>query len=179
MKDINFNARRIGIIKILEKMGGKISVQNQRNETNDIIADITSKSSSLKSINISGDIISDLIDELPILFIACAVCKGVSHINNIEELRYKESDRINSMERGLNILGIKTESTLDSIKIYGGEFAGGIVDSCGDHRVAMAFSIAALVSKKPITVLNTKNVSTSFPNFIDLLIEIGAEVYES
>ena len=179
MKDINFNERRVGIIKVLEKMGGKITIYNERNETNDVIVDIESEYSHLKPIDISGDIISDLIDELPILFIVCAVCKGVSHIHNIEELRYKESDRINSMERGLNTLGIKTESTLNSIKIYGGEFTGGIVDSYGDHRVAMAFSIAALVSKKPITVLNTKNISTSFPNFIDLLIEIGVEVYES
>ena len=99
-------------------------------------------------------------------------------VKDIEELRYKESDRINSMERGLNKLGIKTESTQSSIKIHGGELLGGIVDSYGDHRVAMAFSVAALVSKKPITILNTENVSTSFPNFVDLLIEIGAEVYE-
>ena len=179
MKDINFNERRIGIIKVLERMGGKISIYNKRHETNDIIVDITAEYSHLKPINISGDIISDLIDELPILFIVCAVCEGISHINNIEELRFKESDRIKSMESGLNILGIKTESTQSSIKIHGGEFTGGIVDSCGDHRVAMAFSIAALVSKKPITVLNTENVSTSFPNFIDSLIDIGAEIYES
>ena len=179
MKDINFNERRIGIIKVLEKMGAKISINNKRNETNDTIVDITSEYSALKPINISGDVISDLIDELPILFIVCAACKGVSNINNIEELRYKESDRINSMEKGLNILGIKTESTQSSIKIYGGDFTGGIVDSYGDHRVAMAFSIAALISKKPITILNTDNISTSFPNFIDILIEIGVELYET
>ena len=178
MKNINFNERRIGIIKILEKMGAKISIDNERHEANEIIVDITSEYSNLKPINISGDIISDLIDELPILFVVCALCEGVSHIKDIEELRYKESDRINSMERGLNKLGIKTESTQSSIKIHGGELLGGIVDSYGDHRVAMAFSVAALVSKKPITILNTENVSTSFPNFVDLLIEIGAEVYE-
>jgi len=179
MKDINFNQRRIGIIKILDKMGARISIDNERHEINDIIVDITSEHSIMKPIDISGDIIADLIDELPILFIVCAVCKGVSHIKDIEELRYKESDRIDSMERGLNKLGIKTESTHSSIKIHGGELKGGIVDSNGDHRVAMAFSIAALISKKPITILNTENVSTSFPNFIDILIEIGAEVYES
>lgn len=179
MRDINFNERRIGIIKVLEKMGAKISINNKRHETNDTIVDISSEYSPLKPINISGDVISDLIDELPILFIACAACKGVSNINNIEELRYKESDRINSMERGLNILGIKTESTQGSIKIHGGDFTGGIVDSYGDHRVAMAFSIAALISKKPITILNTDNISTSFPNFIDILTEIGVELYET
>ena len=179
MKDINFNERRTGIAKVLQKMGAKITVENKRYEANELIVDITSEYSVLSAVDVSGENISDLIDEFPILFIVCAVCKGVSNIDNIEELRYKESDRINSMEKGLNTLGIKTESTKTSIKIHGGEFNGGIVDSFGDHRVAMAFAIAALISKKPITILNTQNISTSFPNFIDLLMEIGVEVYES
>ena len=179
MKNINYNDRRIGIIKVLEKMGAKITIDNKRTEINDTVVDITSEYSQLESVDINGEIISDLIDELPILFIVCAACNGISQISNIEELRYKESDRIESMEKGLNLLGIKTESTQDSIKIHGGKLTGGIVDSFGDHRVAMAFSIAALISEKPITILNTKNISTSFPNFLDLLIEIGAELYES
>ena len=179
MKNINYNDRRIGIIKVLEKMGAKITIDNKRTETNDTVVDITSEYSQLESVDVNGEIISDLIDELPILFIVCAACNGISQISNIEELRYKESDRIESMEKGLNLLGIKTESTQDSIKIHGGKLTGGIVNSFGDHRVAMAFSIAALISEKPITILNTKNISTSFPNFLDLLIEIGAELYES
>jgi len=130
-------------------------------------------------VKIDGEIISSLIDELPILFVACALCDGVSEINDIEELRYKESDRIKAMEDGLNILGVKTTSSNSSLKIYGGSIKGGIVDCQGDHRVAMAFSIAALVTNKSITILNTENISTSFPNFVDTLSNIGAEIYES
>ena len=161
IKNVNVNPSRIGIIKILDKMGAKISIDNERHEINDTIVDITSEHSILKPIDISGDIITDLIDELPILFIVCAVCKGVSHIKDIEELRYKESDRIDSMERGLNKLGIKTESTHSSIKIHGGELRGGIVDSYGDHRVAMAFSIAAFSIVLISSTLSAKTIHFS------------------
>tara|TARA_B100001057_G_scaffold9243_1_gene8544 strand:- start:78940 stop:80238 length:1299 start_codon:yes stop_codon:yes gene_type:complete len=179
MPNVNFNNHRIGIIKVLKKMGAQIEIENERSQCNEPIADITSYSSQLSPVKIDGEIISSLIDELPILFVACALCDGVSEINDIEELRYKESDRIKAMEDGLNILGVKTSSSNSSLKIYGGSIKGGIVDCQGDHRVAMAFSIAALVTNKPITILNTENISTSFPNFVDTLSNIGAEIYES
>ena len=118
-----------------------------------------------------------MIDELPILFIACACCEGVSTISDIEELRHKESDRIKSMEEGLAILGIDVETTPNSIKIKGGDFSGGIVNSYGDHRIAMAFLIAGLVSKKPITIIDTDNINTSFPSFIDILKCQNNEIY--
>ena len=176
--NININKYRTGIIVVLEKMGANISIINKRLESNEEIGDIIIESSQLKSLNIGGDIISTLIDELPILFIACAVSSGTSKITGIEELRYKESDRIKSMEEGLIAVGIGVTSTIDSIEINGGEILGGKINSYGDHRIAMAFAIAALVSKKSITITNTKNISTSFPNFIDLMREQGAEIYE-
>ena len=111
-------------------------------------------------------------------FIACAVSSGISKISGIEELRHKESDRIKSMEEGLIEIGIKVSSTIDSIEINGGEILGGKINSYGDHRIAMAFAIAALISKKSITIVDTKNISTSFPNFIDLMREQRADIYE-
>ena len=176
--NVNINKYRAGIIFVLEKMGANISIINQRVESNEKIGDLIIKSSTLKSINIGGVIISSLIDELPILFIACAVATGVSKITGIEELRYKESDRIKSMEEGLTSVGIRVSSTIDSIEIHGGEILGGKINSYGDHRIAMAFAIAALVSKKSITIIDTKNISTSFPNFIDLMREQGVNIYE-
>ena len=176
--NININKYRVGIITVLKKMGANISIINKRLDSNEEIGDLIIKSSHLKSLNIGGEIISTLIDELPILFIACAVSSGVSKISGIEELRYKESDRIKSMEEGLNAVGIKSTSTLDSIEINGGEILGGKINSYGDHRIAMAFSIAALISKKSITITDTKNISTSFPNFIDLMREQRADIYE-
>ena len=176
--NVNINKYRTGIITVLKEMGANISVINKRFDSNEELGDLIIKSSQLKSLSIGGEIISTLIDELPILFIACAVSSGISKISGIEELRYKESDRIKSMEEGLIAIGIKVTSTIDSIEINGGEILGGKINSYGDHRIAMAFAIAALVSKKSITIIDTKNISTSFPNFIDVMREQGAEIYE-
>jgi len=178
LKNIGINKLRIGLIEILIEMGANIRVFNKSVICNESVADIEVQYSELKPINISGEKISRLIDELPILFIACAVCKGISEFHDIGELRFKESDRIKSMEEGLNVLGIKTLSTTDSLKIFGGSFNGGIVNSNHDHRVAMSFIVAGAISKKPITVLNTENIPTSFPNFKTTINGIGAEVYE-
>ena len=177
LANIGVNPLRTGIIDILLKMGANIKLTNCRTICNEPVADIKVKYSQLKPINISGDIISRLIDELPILFIACATCNGLSLIENIRELRYKESDRIEAMENGLKKLGITIVSTENSIKITGGTFSGGIIDSYGDHRIAMSFLIAGLVSSKPITVLNTSNINTSFPNFEDILRNQKIDVY--
>ena len=176
--NVNINKYRTGIITVLKKMGANISIINKRLDSNEEIGDLIIKSSHLKSLNIGGEIISTLIDELPILFIACAVSSGVSKISGIAELRHKESDRIKSMEEGLNAVGIQVTSTIDSIEIIGGDILGGKINSYGDHRIAMAFAIAALISKKSITIIDTKNISTSFPNFIDLMREQRADIYE-
>ena len=132
----------------------------------------------MNPINISGEIISRLIDELPILFIACATCNGLSSLEDIGELRYKESDRIEAMENGLRKLGIAIVSSKNSLSITGGQFTGGIIDSYGDHRIAMSFLIAGLLSSKPITVLNTSNINTSFPGFDDILRNQKIDLYE-
>ena len=179
LTNIGVNPLRTGIIDILLKMGANIKLTNCRTICNEPVADIKVKYSQLKPINISGDIISRLIDELPILFIACATCNGLSLIEDIHELRYKESDRIEAMENGLKKLGITIVSTENSMKITGGTFSGGIIDSYGDHRIAMSFLIAGLVSSKPITVLNTSNINTSFPNFEDILRNQKIDIYTS
>tara|TARA_Y100000741_G_scaffold31857_1_gene22593 strand:+ start:89 stop:1390 length:1302 start_codon:yes stop_codon:yes gene_type:complete len=176
--NIGTNPLRTGILDVLTDMGADIKFINNRVIGNEPVSDIRIKYSRLKSINVSSKIISRLIDELPILFIACATCDGTSTINDIKELRYKESDRILSMETGLKKLGIHVTSTENSISITGGSINGGIVDSFGDHRVAMSFLIAGLVSKKPITVTNTENINTSFPNFIDILREQNIDIYK-
>ena len=178
IKDVCINKYRIGLINILKKMGGQIEFQNPRTNCNEDIADIHVSYSELHAIDISGHIISSLIDELPILFIACACASGKSVISDIKELRYKESDRIQSMEKGLRELGVDVSSTASSISIIGGNINGGIVDSFDDHRVAMSFAISGIISSKPITILKTNNIATSFPNFIDTLRKINVEVYE-
>ena len=177
LRSIGVNPLRTGIVDVLIKMGADIKLVNSRSVCNEPIADIQVKSSKLKPIKLAGDIISRLIDELPILFIACACCDGVSVIEDIGELRHKESDRIKSMEEGLINLGIDVKTTQNSIEITGGAFRGGIVNSYGDHRVAMSFIVSGFVSQKPVTVTDTENINTSFPNFIDILKENNNEIY--
>ena len=178
LKNINMNKYRTGIVTILEKMGAKIDIDNIKTISNELVGDLKVKSSKLRSIEISGEIISSLIDELPIIFIACALSEGVSKISGIEELRYKESDRIKTMEEGLKSIGIDVSSTQDSITISGGKISGGKVNSYGDHRVAMSFAIAGIVSDSSISISNTKNISTSFPSFVNLLREQGVQIFE-
>ena len=117
LPNININKYRLGIIHVLKKMGANIKIYNERSESNELIGDLDVTSSKLKSIILDGSIISTLIDELPILFIACSVASGVSKISGIEELRHKESDPIKSMEEGLKAVGINVSSNNDSIEI--------------------------------------------------------------
>ena len=172
------NKYRTGILSVLKQMGAEIEISNIERISNEYVGNIKVKYSKLKSINISGEIIPSLIDELPILFIACSVASGVSKISGIEELRHKESDRIKAMENGLSAVGIKVSSTQDSIEITGGKIMGGKIDSYDDHRIAMSFAIAGLISETSLTIMNTRNIATSFPNFITLLKDLGSEVYE-
>ena len=177
LENIGVNPLRTGIIDVLLEMGANIKFINQRIVCNEPVADIKVKYSKLNPIKLSGKIISRLIDELPILFIACTTCNGLSLIEDIKELRYKESDRIKAMESGLRKLGISLTSTENSLEINGGHLNGGIVDSFGDHRIAMSFLIAGLISEKPITVLDTSNIDTSFPGFENILRNQDIYIY--
>ena len=159
-------------------MGADIRVSNIKKISNESVADIEVRYSNLKPANVSGDVIPSLIDELPILFIACAITPGISKISGIEELRHKESDRIKAMEDGLRSIGINVSSTNNSIEITGGKILGGKVDSCSDHRIAMSFAIAGLVSESSITITDTKNIATSFPSFVSILKSQGVEIFE-
>ncbi len=178
LDNININKYRTGILTVLKDMGADIRVSNIKKISNESVADIEVRYSNLKPANVSGDVIPSLIDELPILFIACAITPGISKISGIEELRHKESDRIKAMEDGLRSIGINVSSTNNSIQITGGKILGGKVDSCSDHRIAMSFAIAGLVSESSITITDTKNIATSFPSFVSILKSQGVEIFE-
>ena len=116
------------------------------------------------------------IDEFPAIFIAAACAEGETILTGAEELRVKESDRIQTMADGLVALGIEAQSTPDGIKIHGGYFSGGEVDSHGDHRIAMSFAMAALKSDAEIIINDCRNVDTSFPGFVDLAAKSGLHI---
>ena len=179
IQNVLFNKTRIGFINVLKKMNAKISISNIKTKQNEKTADISVKySQKLKGVILNKKEVVNMIDEIPIFALIACYADGTTKVCDALELRYKESDRIKSMEEGLIAVGIKVTSTIDSIEINGGEILGGKINSYGDHRIAMAFAIAALVSKKSITIVDTQNISTSFPNFIDLMREQWANVYE-
>jgi 3-phosphoshikimate 1-carboxyvinyltransferase len=176
---VGINPTRIGIITILNVMGADISLENEHVVGDEPVADIRIKSAKLHGIEIPVEQVPLAIDEFPIIFIAAACAKGKTILKGAHELRVKETDRILAMAKGLEILGISTEILEDGLIIEGGTFSGGTVESYDDHRIAMAFAIAGAVAKTPITIKNTENVATSFPNFIELAASVGCQVSSS
>ena len=178
LEHVGINATRDGVIHILRLMGADISVFNQRRVGGEPVADIRVCSSRLKGIAIPAQLVPLAIDEFPALFIAAACAEGETVLTGAEELRVKESDRIQVMADGLITLGIQAEATADGIKIMGGQLQGGTVDSRGDHRIAMSFAMAALRAAAEIRVENCANVNTSFPGFTGLAGRTGLQISE-
>ena len=176
IKNVGLNDLRTGGIEILKLMGANIELKNIKNYGLEKVGDIIVHSSKLKGITIPEKYIASAIDEFPALFIASANAFGKTILNNASELKFKESNRLLVMSEGLTLCGINNNLNDDGIVIQGGKISGSIIDSKGDHRVAMAFSIAGLVSSENITILNTKNVSTSFPDFHNLMKSLGLNI---
>ncbi len=178
LEHVGINPTRTGVIDILKLMGGDISLENQREVGGEIVADIRVRSAKLKGIDIPEDLVPLAIDEFPVLFVAASVAEGRTVLRGAEELRVKESDRIQVMADGLIALGVKAEPTPDGIIIEGGSIGGGEVWAHGDHRIAMSFSVASLRATAPIRIHDCANVATSFPNFLALSAQVGIRVAE-
>ena len=176
LKHVGINPTRTGVIDILRLMGAKIEVLNERTVGGEPVADLHVVYSPLKGIDIPEELVPLAIDEFPVLFVAAACAEGQTCLTGAEELRVKESDRIQVMADGLQILGVDAQSTADGMIIQGGAIGGGVVTSHGDHRIAMSFSIAGLRAAAPITVLDCANVNTSFPEFKDLVKSLGLDL---
>ena len=175
---VGINPRRMGLIRILQKMGAQIEIFNRIETGYEPMADIRVQASKLSGIDIDSTLVPSAIDEFPILFIAAACAEGKTTMHGLAELRHKESDRIASMVNGLQQLGINIYNIDNAVVINGGIIRGGECDSAGDHRVAMAFAMAALCAQAPITIKNTVNVATSFPGFVDMAKRLGLTIKE-
>jgi len=176
LEHVGINPTRTGVIDILKLMGGDITLENQREVGGEPVADIRVRAAKLKGIDIPEDLVPLAIDEFPVLFVAAACAEGRTVLRGAEELRVKESDRIQVMADGLISLGVKAEPTPDGIIIEGGVIGGGEVWAHGDHRIAMSFSVASLRAGAPIRIHDCANVATSFPNFLALAAEVGINV---
>jgi len=176
LENVGINPTRDGVISILKRMGADITLSNQRQICGEPVADIRVRSAQLQGIDIPEELVPLAIDEFPAIFVAAACASGVTRLTGAEELRVKESDRIQVMADGLLKLGIDVEPTPDGIVIQPGIFTGGEVDSHGDHRIAMSFSMAALRATGDITIHDCDNVATSFPNFVELATRSGLKI---
>ena len=176
LQHVGINPTRTGVIDILKLMGADIEILNPREAGGEPVADIRIRSSQLKGIDIPEALVPLAIDEFPVLFVAAACAEGETRLTGAEELRVKESDRIQVMADGLQVLGVDAVPTEDGMVVRGGPMGGGVVQSHGDHRIAMAFSIAGLRASAPITIHDCANVNTSFPTFISLAQSLGLAV---
>ncbi|MEY4719413.1 MAG: hypothetical protein RL563_2031, partial [Pseudomonadota bacterium] len=174
LKHVGINPTRTGVIDILRLMGANIEVMNEREVGGEPVADLRVRSAPLKGIEIPEALVPLAIDEFPVLFVAAACAEGQTVLTGAKELRVKESDRIQVMADGLQILGVDAQPTEDGMIVNGGgQIGSGEVDSHGDHRIAMSFSIAGLRASGPITIQDCANVNTSFPEFKQLATQLG------
>jgi 3-phosphoshikimate 1-carboxyvinyltransferase len=179
LQHVGVNPTRTGIIELLGQMGAEIELSNEKEVGGEPVADLTVRYSPLQGIEIDPALVPLAIDEFPVLFVAAACANGCTVLRGAEELRVKESDRIEAMAEGLKTLGIDLETFADGIRIEGGTgLGGGTIDSHGDHRIAMAFAVAGLRASGEIEILNCQNVATSFPGFVSQAIEIGLKIEE-
>lgn len=170
IKNVGINPTRTGIIDVLKKMGANIRVLNEKISSGELVGDLHITSSELMGIEISGEIIPRLIDEIPIIAVAAAFAKGITVIKDAEELKIKESNRIKAMVTELKKIGANIEETNDGMIIYGKDsLIGGKVESYDDHRIAMALAIAGLRSEKGVFINNSNCVNISFPSFFNIL----------
>jgi 3-phosphoshikimate 1-carboxyvinyltransferase len=173
LEHVGLNPTRTGVLAILRQMGADIDVLNERNVGGEPVGDLRVRAAPLRGIRIPEDQVPLAIDEFPALFVAAACAEGETVLTGAEELRVKESDRIQVMADGLVALGVDARPTPDGIVIRGGAVGSGRIASHGDHRIAMSFAMAALRAGGPIDIDDCANVNTSFPGFATVAAGVG------
>lgn len=177
LRHVGMNPTRVGVIRILQAMGADIHCCHEKIVGGEPVADIRVRAAPLHGITIPAEQVPLAIDEFPALFVAAAYAAGTTILNGAKELRFKESDRLSVMAQGLSRLGADARATDDGMVIHGGvSLHGGEIDSCHDHRIAMAFAIAALRAKEPVVIHGCEAVATSFPNFVELARRVGMNI---
>ena len=174
IEGIGVNPSRKGMLNVLQAMGADIRLLHGHMLGNEPVADVEVRGGNLRGVDIGPEVVPFVIDELPALLIAASSAHGVTTLRGASELRVKESDRLQAMATGLRTLGVEVDLWDDGIRVTGREdFRGGVVDSFGDHRIAMAFAIAGLRIHSPLRIRDCRNVDTSFPGFADLARIVG------
>jgi len=178
IEGVGVNPTRTGLLEMLALMGADLRLVNHRSAGAEPVADIEIRPAALTGIRVPERLVPLAIDEFPAFFIAAACARGETLVTGAEELRVKESDRIAVMARGLDAVGVRNEVLPDGLRIEGGPIGGGVIDSHGDHRVAMAFAVASLRASGAIEIRDVANVATSFPGFAPLAHSLGLRLEE-
>ena len=174
LKQVGLNPRRTGLLHALRLMGADISEENPAEQGGEPVADLVVRYAPLKGARIPEELVPDMIDEFPALFVAAAAAEGQTLVSGAAELRVKESDRLAAMATGLRALGMQVDETEDGATLHGGVRLGsGTIESHGDHRIAMAFAIAGQISDGEVRINDIANVATSFPDFDGLARSAG------
>lgn len=177
IRNVGINPTRAGVITALEMMGANLALINEREVAGEQVADVLVKSSELKGIELSGDIVPLLMDEIPVIAVAAAVADGETVIRDAAELIVKESDRIHASVTWLNGAGIDAVGTDDGMIVPGGQIiGGGQFQSFDDHRLAMSLGVAGLISTDPITILDPDVAGISYPSFWEIIKDLGGIV---
>jgi 3-phosphoshikimate 1-carboxyvinyltransferase len=179
IRDVGLNPTRTGILDVLQAMGARITVENQRAIAGEPVGDIRLDSAPLKAVRVSGDTVVRMIDEFPVFAVAACFAQGVTEVRDAEELRYKETDRISVMCGELRRLGVRLDEYKDGFSIRGGTLTGGACEAHGDHRLAMSLALAGLFAPAPVTVHHAEILSESFPDFTAQLRSLGATATET
>ena len=181
--DVGLNATRIAFLELLKEMEAKIEIKNKRIENRELIADLFVRSSLLKLKSVPNYLVPNLIDEIPILSVVAAFSDGQLKLDGIGELRVKESNRLDAIQKILNTLGVQYEQQNDSLEITGAgknfTFDGGFFNSFGDHRIAMCAAISSVRSTSDVYIDEIESIATSFPNFFNNLEQLGFKLIES
>ena len=173
LRQVGLNPRRTGLLQVLRRMGADIREEHAAIHGGEPVADLLVRHAPLRGIEVPEAWVPDMIDEFPALFIAAACAQGPTMVRGASELRVKESDRLAAMATGLRALGVRVEETADGATIIPGPMGGGSVDSQGDHRIAMAFAVAAQCATGEVHIRDVANVATSFPGFELLARDAG------
>ncbi|HET8552364.1 MAG TPA: 3-phosphoshikimate 1-carboxyvinyltransferase [Gammaproteobacteria bacterium] len=180
LEGVGINPTRTGVLDILRAMGACIDIANPRQYGDEPVADLHVRSASLHGIDIPPALVPLAIDEFPALMVAAACAAGATTLSGASELRVKESDRLAAIAAGLTTLGAPVEVLPDGLRVEGVErFGGGVIDSGGDHRIAMAFAMAALRADAPLRIDDVDNVATSFPDFAHVARAGGVQIEEA
>jgi len=173
LRQVGLNPRRTGLLQALRMMGADIREENAGEHGGEPVADLVVRHAPLRGIEVPVELVPDMIDEFPALFVAAACAEGPTVVRGAAELRVKESDRLAAMATGLRTLGLRVDETPDGATIHPGPLGGGTIESHSDHRIAMAFAVAAQRAAGEVRIRDVANVATSFPGFDALAKSAG------